>query len=282
MVILNMGKSQSMLSYKYYIRPQAHHLYGKFTSKSKHQENVQRILRILALEGPMTTWEMAKVRFVTNNDKVRTKEKEYRRLLVGRTDRGVRSNGILDLNLVLVDSKTTKRNPGNKYRLSLYGILYCLDVMDFNEKEIDRIAKNYEVILPLVFGNWGLLKSTIGEHVYNISLLGKGLLFDNLHIIKIENTEFYELISYFNIKSNTRTESFNEEKIGELISLWFFITLLYFPNLKRKMKNKDTQKYLRKVLKKNGELNEWFSSFIKEAKTFYKQRSKIVNEISIV
>ena len=277
-----MEKSQSMLSYKYYIRPQAHHLYGKFTSKSKHHENVQRILRVLALEGPMTTWEMAKLKFATNNDKVRTKEKEYRRLLVGRTDRGVHSNGILDLNLVLVDSKTAKRNPGNKYRLSLYGILYCLDVMDFNEKEIDRIAKNYEVILPLVFGNWDLLKSTIGEHVYNISLLGKGLLFDNPNIIKIENTEFYELISYFNIKSNALTESFNEEKIGELISLWFFITLLYFPNLKRKTKNKDIRKYLIKVLKKNNELNEWFLDFIKEAKIFYKQRSKIVNEISIV
>ena len=277
-----MEKSQSMLSYKYYIRPQAHHLYGKFASKSKHHENVQRILRVLALEGPMTTWEMAKLKFATSNDKVRTKEKEYRRLLIGRTDRGVHSNGILDLNLVLVDSKTAKRNPGNKYRLSLYGILYCLDVMNFNEKEIDRIAKNYEVILPLVFGNWDLLKSTIGEHVYNISLLGKGLLFDNPNIIKIENTEFYELISYFNIKSNALTESFNEEKIGELISLWFFITLLYFPNLKRKTRNKDIRKYLIKVLKKNNELNEWFLDFIKEAKIFYKQRSKIVNEISIV
>ena len=277
-----MDKSQSMLSYKYYIRPQSHHLYGKFASKSKHHENVQRILRVLALEGPMTTWEMAKLKFATSNDKVRTKEKEYRRLLIGRTDRGVHSNGILDLNLVLVDSKTAKRNPGNKYRLSLYGILYCLDVMDFNEKEIDRIAKNYEVILPLVFGNWDLLKSTIGEHVYNISLLGKGLLFDNPNIIKIENTEFYELISYFNIKSNALTESFNEEKIGELISLWFFITLLYFPNLKRKTRNKDIRKYLIKVLKKNNELNEWFLDFIKEAKIFYKQRSKIVNEISIV
>ena len=282
MVILNLDKSQSILSYKYYIRPQSHHLYGKFASKSKHRENVQKILRVLALEGPMTTWEMAKVRFTTNNDKVRTKEKEYRRLLLGRTDRGVHSNGILDLNLVLVDSKTAKRNPGNKYRLSLYGILYCLDVMDFNEKEIDRIAKNYEVILPLVFGNWDLLKSTIGEHVYNISLLGKGLLFDNPNIIKIENVKFYELISYFNIKSNALTESFNEEKIGELISLWFFITLLYFPNLKRKTKNQDTQKYLRKILKKNNELNEWFSDFIEEVKTFYKQRLKIVNEISIV
>jgi len=282
MVILNIDKSQSMLSYKYYIRPQAHYLYGKSTSKSKYHQNVQIILRILALEGPMTTWEMAKVRYTTNTDKVRTKEKEYRRLLVGRTDRGIHSKGILDLGLVLVDSKTAKRNPGNKYRLSLYGILYCLDVMNFNEKEIDRIAKNYEVILPLIFGNWDLLKSTIGEHVYNISLLGKGLLFDNPHTIKIENIEFYELISYFNIKSNTLTESFNEEKIGELISLWFFITLLYFPNLKRKIKNKDTQKYLRKILKNNKELNEWFSSFIKEAKIFYKQRLKIVNDISIV
>lgn len=281
MVILNDGKCPSLLSYKYHIRPNAHKLYGTLALKSKHSQNIQKIIRMLALEGPLTTWDMAKIRFANDISKMRTKEKEYRRLLIGRTDRGRHSEGIIDLNIILIDSKSTNRNPGNIYRLSLFGILYCLDEMNFSEKEIDKLAKNYEVVLPLIFGKWDFLKSMIGNNVYNISLLGKGLLFDNPNIIKIENDEFYELISYFSIKSNNITESFNEQKIGNLISLWFYVTLLYFPNLINQ-KNKNGKKYLKKIFKKDLELQKWFLDFIKEARMFYKQRSEILESISIV
>jgi hypothetical protein len=278
MVILYDGKMPNLLSYKYYIRPTAHQLYGKESSKSKHHQNVHKIIKMLALEGPLTTWDMAKIRFATDNEKIRSKEKEYRRLLIGRTDRGKFSSGIIDLNLVLIDSKSTKRNPGNKYRLSLYGILYCLGQMDFSEDEIDKIAKKYAVILPLVFGKWEFLKSNLGKYVYNISLLGKGLLFDNLNIISIKKDEFYELISFFGIKANTLTESFNERKIGELIALWFYITMLYLPNLIEDKNNK----ILYKILRKDQELQKWFSDFIAEANNFYRQRSKMLENISIV
>jgi len=281
MVTLNDGKSPSLLSYKYYIRPNAHRLYGTLASKSKHGQNVQKIIRMLALEGPLTTWDMAKIRFANDISKMRTKEKEYRRLLVGRTDRGKHSDGIMDLNIVLIDSKSTKRNSGNIYRLSIFGILYCLDEMNFSEKEIDKMAKNYEIILPLIFGKWDFLKSMIGNNIYNITLLGKGLLFDNPNIISIKHGEFYELISYFGIKSNIIAESFNEQKIGNLISLWFYITLLYFPNLMNQ-KNKNSQKYLKKILKSDPVVKKWFLDFIIEAQMFYKKRSKILDCISIV
>jgi hypothetical protein len=237
---------------------------------------------MLALNGPLTTWEMAKIRFATDNEKIRSKEKEYRRLLIGRTDRGKYSSGMVDLNLVLIDSKSTKRNPGNKYRLSLFGILYCLDQINFSENEIDRMAKNYEVILPLVFGKWEFLKLILGKDVYNLSLLGKGLLFDNLNIISIKKDEFYELISFFGIKCNALTELFNERKVGELISLWFYITLLYLPNLVAYKKSKKNEKILYKILKKDQELHKWFSNFIREASNFYIQRSKMLEGISIV
>jgi len=282
MVILYNGKMPSLMSYKYHIRPTAHQLYGIGLPKSKHQKNIHRIFRMLALKGPLTTWDMAKIRFATDSEKIRSKEKEYRRLLIGRTDRGKYSSGIIDLNLVLVDSKSTKRNPGNIYRLTLFGILYCLDQMNFNENEIDMMAKNYKIILPLVFGKWEFLKSVLGKTVYNISLLGKGLLFDNLNIISIKKDEFYELISFFGIKSNALTGTFNEKKIGELISLWFYVTLLYFPNLVTDKKSKKHEKLLYKVLKKDHELHNWFSDFITEANEFYRQRSKRLGSISII
>ncbi len=122
MVILNDERFPSLLSYKYYICPNAKKSHGSLASKSKHSQNIQKIIKMLALEGPLTTWDMAKIRFPNDIDRIRTKEKEYRRLLIGRTDRGKHSDGVIDLNIVLINSRSTKRNPGNVYRLSLYGI----------------------------------------------------------------------------------------------------------------------------------------------------------------
>ena len=264
----------SLSSYKYFIRPRANQLYGnsKTNPKTKHQTNVQKLLKIFALKGPMTTWEIAKVKFPDDDLMVRSKEKEFRRLLLGRVDRGKRNEGILDLKLIVVDSISQKRNPGKKYRLSLYGVLFCLDSMNLSNKEIDTMAENYKFLLPKVFGNWEFLKSKIDHNVYNIVLLGKGMLFDNPNTIKILNPEFYDLISYFNIKASI-SESLTEEKIGELISYWFFTSLLYFPNILQPQKNKKEGKnYLISILKKNKELNSWVSNYVEEARNYYKHR----------
>ncbi|WKT57883.1 hypothetical protein QVH35_11435 [Candidatus Nitrosotenuis chungbukensis] len=52
---------------------------------------MQKMLEILALHGPLTTWGMAKVVLHDEKSGIRTKEKEYRRLLKGRKDRGKHS-----------------------------------------------------------------------------------------------------------------------------------------------------------------------------------------------
>ena len=277
MVYFSEKRMPNLTSYKYYIRPMANNRFGN-DKNSKHAKNIQNILKILALEGPMTTWEMAKSEFVKEPSKIRSKEKEFRRLFVGRIDRGKFSEGILDLNLVLVDEISTKRNPGKRYRLSIYGILFCLDILDLKKREIDKIASNYSKLLPLTFGRWNFLKSIIGDNVYNISLLGKGFLFDNPNIVKINDSEFYELISFFGIKSNNISGSLNEQKIGELVSLWFFLTLLYFPKLVEK---KNIQ-LLKKITRKDKEIHDRIKKFILEAESFYKLRTKVMKDISVI
>jgi hypothetical protein len=281
MVNISDERIPNLLSYKYFIRKSASKRYGNIQSKSKHHKNVQNILKILALYGPMTTWEMAQVKFATDNHKIRTKEKEYRRLLVGRTDRGKHSEGILDLNLILIDSKSTKRNPGNRYRLSLFGILFSLDVLDLSNAEIDQMAKNYEVILPKIFGKWDYLKKITGENAYNLKLLGKGLLFDNPNIIDVKNSKFFELISYFNIKSNSLSQSMNEEIMGDMISYWYFITLLYLPDLQAKRKSEKTKGMLNHVLSNDKNLQSWFMSFLSEAQKFYNERAQTLQKILV-
>jgi hypothetical protein len=132
-----------------------------------------------------------------------------------------------------------------------------------------------------VFGKWNFLKSQIGANVYNLSLLGKGLLFDNPNLVKITNPKFYELISYFGIKSNRISGSLTEKTLGDLVSLWFYITLLYLPFLVEKRKTGNHDKYLNRILQKDSMLNAWFDDFIKEAQNFYAERTKILEGISI-
>ena len=78
------------------------------------------------MNGSLTTWNMAQIKFAGDLSRTKTKEKEYRRLLVGRIDRGKSSDGILQIGLAMKDGKSYKRYPGNKYGLTLHGVLYCL------------------------------------------------------------------------------------------------------------------------------------------------------------
>ena len=125
----------NLQNYRLYLRPNAHAHYGFPNTKksvlSKHQLNVQRLLKIMSTNESMTTWDLAKISIPNEITKLREREKIYRRLLVGRKDKGKHSDGILDLGLVIKDGKSLKTGIADKYRLSLYGVLYCIDVLDF-------------------------------------------------------------------------------------------------------------------------------------------------------
>ena len=85
----------NLQDYKFRIRPTAHRLFGDSSQikKTKHQENVQHLLKILMSIGTGTTWDIAKVMVLNDMSKIRTREKNYRRLLIGRVDRGKRRAG---------------------------------------------------------------------------------------------------------------------------------------------------------------------------------------------
>ena len=263
-------------SYKFYTRPVAHKLYGSVylqtDSLLKHKKNVQQILEILALNGSLTTWDMAKIKFAGDLSRTKTKEKEYRRLLVGRTDRGKSSSGILDVGLITKDGKSYKRYPGDKYRLTLHGILYCLDVLNLTENQIDTMASNYVNILPKVFGKWNYLKSIIKEDVYKLQILSKGLLLNNLDIALRINPPMYELMSYLTVKYKKNFEYIEEEDLANQISLWFYTNLLYGSvDISRKTHTSNTKK-LQKIFHGDKDLQKWYLAFFEESKLYYKKR----------
>ena len=270
------GTFGNLYSYKNYMRLTARKLYGNVSYKKKkipkHQENIQRMLHILAIHGPLTTWGMAKEELFGETSKVRTREKQYRKFLLGREDRGKHSAGILEIGLVVTEGKRKLKAPANVYRLSLHGILYCLDVLDLTNREIDMMAKNYEKILPWVFGKWNYLKHAIGNDVYRIKLLAKGLFLDNIHTSKISKIPVYEILTYLSIKYLDNFEHIEEKDLAEQISCWYYTQLLiprFSPKKNSAVRYEDWYKL---ITKGDSELKNWYRSFLSEVEEFYKNR----------
>lgn len=260
-------------SYKFYIKPTANEWYRIRGNKkiTIHQKNIEKILRILLENGSVSTWEMAKIVFPNNLSKIRTREKEYRRLFNGRTDRGKYHPGIIDLGLIIPERKNYRNNQNTTYRLSPHGILYCLDFLELSNNEIDRLAKNYEKILPQIFEKWDELKKIFHEDVYKLRILSKGILIDNIELDNHSGISIYELMSYLNIKYKKNYDYITEFDLSEQISYWFYIFLLY------DKKKSNNIKKIKIIFKHDKNTREWFFKFLKEAEDYYRSRINNLN-----
>jgi len=274
----------NLQAYKFHIRPTAQRLFGNFSQikKTKHQQNVQQLLRILMLSGTGTTWDLAKVMILNDISKVRTREKNYRRLLLGRVDRGKSSEGILQLGLVVKDGKSFKRAPADRYRLSLHGILYCLDILKPTNNEMDILSLKYSHILPNVFGKWNYLKPIIGKDLYNLKILAQGMLLDDQKSAEFSSFPFHELMLFLTTKYSKNLSSISEHDLADQISFWFFTSLLYNPRLHLdKRKRTLGVKKLMRIFQDDEELAKWYMSFFNETKAFYKEGLQILNLTTI-
>ena len=266
----------NLYAYKMYTRPTAQRLFGSYSFRkragTKHHENVQRMLEILALNGTLTTWGMAKTQ-LDDSSGIRTKEKEYRRLLVGRMARGKHTIGLLESGLVVKDGKSYVKAPADQYRLSLHGILYCLDVLDLSDKQIDTMAQKYANILPMVFGKWNYLKENVGNEVYRLKNLAGGLFMDNIQIAKISNFPVYELMTYLNVKYQNNFEKIEEEDLANQISYWFYTNLLIPTKFRATVKASSLEvKQWKKIIQNDSQIKDWYYGFVNEAIKFYNSR----------
>ena len=274
----------NLQAYKFHIRPTAQRHFGDFSQikKTKYQQNVQHLLRILMLNGTGTTWDMAKVMDPNDISKLRTREKNYRRLLIGRVDRGKSSEGILQLGLVVKDGKSFKRAPADQYRLSLHGILYSLDVLRLTNYEIDILSSKYAHILPKIFGKWDYLKSIIGKDVYNLKILAKGMLLDDQKSAEFSSFPFHELMLFLFIKYSKNIEHISEHDFADQISFWFYTSLLYNPKqyLDKRKRTLGVKKLMR-IFQEDEKIAKWYMSFFNETKAFYKEGLQILNLTTI-
>jgi len=269
----------NLQSYKMYVLPKAKQLFGSYSFRRKitikHHSNVQKMLEILALNGPLTTWGMAKIALHNDTVSIRTREKEYRRLLKGRKDREKYSPGILDVGLVLVDGKNYDRAPADVYRLSVHGLLYCLDVLEMTNKEIDTMAEHYSDVLPWIFGKWEFLKSVIGSDVYRLKTLAGGIYLDNIQVTKLSKFPVFELLTYLSIKNQEHFELIEEKILSEQLSCWFY-THLFLPS---SSKSKTVESLKLKKIFEDNEIKKWYFKFVKESIKFYDDRFALIKTL---
>ena len=278
----------NLQAYKTYIMPNIYQIlfqnnYKKIP-KNKHAENILYLLEILLRHGVCTTWQIAKNNSKDNMEKLRTKEKEYRRLIIGRNDKKRHNIGLLELGLVVQDGFNFNRAPAAQYRLSLHGILCCIDILDLDDAEIDKIASNYSDILPKIFGKWEFLRSIIGKDIYKIQILAKGIILDSL--IPLQESDFVlsEIMSFVHIKYKHKLESIDETDLAEQISFWFYTNLLYHPkkNKQRKLDQKELfHTKLAKVLSKDTNLKKWYNSFLIEIKNYHKTQYRTIRRFKV-
>ena len=271
----------NLMAYKLYVLPAAKKMYGGSRPRIKHHQNVRQLLYVLAVSGTSTTWQMTKRRFPNDNARVREKEKEYRRLLIGRTDRGRHSSGVMEFGLVVKDGRVMRHPVSDMYRLSLHGVLYCMNALGLSNGEIDTIARNYSKVLPKVFGRWEYLKSFIGDDVYKIRILAKGLLLDNPTIVRKPDNPLYELMSYIHVKYHRHFESIAESDLAEQISLWFYTRLLHEPHTARARPGGGAKRLIR-ILDADQCLKRWYLEFARESYLYYNDRASIIKNSGLI
>lgn len=266
----------NLASYRTYTGPVARELYGYAgIRRSKHQKNICSLLHILFMHGKCTTWEMAQTH-MRGVPAIREQEKSYRRLLVGRTDRSKRSSGLMETGLVVRTKYTReyadsaphpkKGRPYYEYRLSLHGILYCIEALEPDNAEIDVMAIQYAGLLPMVFGRWRQIRSVLGADTYGLRILASSIFLDGT-----DTSPLYELMSYIHTKYQKNFESISEEDLAEQISYWFYTHLLHTNPGK-----------LKRVMRRDAQLGSWYNNFVGEARQYYLQRAQHIRNVDIL
>ena len=272
----------NLMSYKHYVRPAACRMYGGSSgAKTSHQENVQRILKILFLNGACTTWEIAKISLRTSDaGLIRAKEKQYRRLFLGRYDTKRRFAGLLDLGLVV---REKGKNAYSRYRLSLHGVLYCMDALRPSDDETDSMAALYAGVLPKIFGRWADLKSILGDEAYKpLRILSRGLLLDSPRMVEAAVTDrkripLYEIMAFMHVRYSRNYESIREPDLAEQISYWFYTFLLYAdPGGAHAGKTGSRAEKTKEMLDADEESHGWYAAFLRRAADHYAERLRVM------
>jgi len=221
-----------------------------------HKENVVTILRYIALNGESSIREIA-INCITHVSFL-TSDRMVRRLFNGRKDRDKRSPGLIQDGLI--------KEIDNSVSLSFFGLLYAIKLCNFTPRNLNKIAKNYEKMLPYVFGkNEILSKNKISLKPLEIIADGNP---DRLELSMHVPIPYQELYNYLNTQIPRKAVS--EALFRNYVSLWFYTHLLWDYTIIKKMNRK-----WKKIILIDNEIKMWYGNFLSGAMEFYVNRFEI-------
>ena len=235
----------------------------KIQRHTKHADNVRKVLLFLALHEPATTWDLRKACFTEYADD-KQGESVARRLLVGRTDREKKTDGLVDLGVVS-PTKQNDQRASTHYDLTLYGMLYAIAICDFTDQELYKAAKRHHCMIPYIFDKADYLES---KHV-SLQLLK---VITSKEIVKFNDTmtavPYHHLVNYL-IISYPAPKMF-VDKFVHFIAYWFYTYLM----LKLSDKNHVISKKWKRIVKDDSDIWDLYGSFLDEALSYYEKQNK--------
>ena len=202
----------------------------KLNRSKKHNENVNRIIKILALNGVSTTYDIAKQMYPSNQ--LAMGDNVIRRIITGRKDKHETSLG----------KKTEKKSLGiqsfhilkevggssMKYFLTEYGMLYAIKSINFSSKDFAKITKNNKNLFPLIFGKYDYLsKNKIC--ISFLKRIASNTMLDLQTVYDAPNP-YHDIMTHLVAQNSYHL---NLDKFRSFVQLWFFTELMWFLDKER-------------------------------------------------
>jgi hypothetical protein len=150
---------------------------GRLLFKGKYASNNRFILRTLALRGPLTIWELAKIKLGegATSGEIRSEASIIFRRIKGSRSREGRYPGLEELGYVQqVSTRASKGVEVPLYNLTFEGLLTILQHEEDLWNQIDRIVEAQKDLLPEYFELWGTFKRNRVEDIA-VKLLRKAV-----------------------------------------------------------------------------------------------------------
>lgn len=240
----------------------------------KHRENISKIIRYLAINGPSTFWQISKNIF---SDSIKTSDKNIWRIIHGRKDEHKNKHGVKTKNFspglkpleIIYNIKSKKK----EYALTSYGMLYAIKTNNFSSKDFTKIAQNNKDLFPLIFGKYDYLSKN-HIHISFLNRIANGIILDLPSVYGASNP-YHDMMSCLIAQNSYH----GPNQFRSFVQLWFFIELMWFLDKER---NGDLKKWL-KIIRNDPDIySECFNLFLQVSELIesrYRQLNKIFDSI---
>jgi len=218
-------------------------------------------MKVLAENGPCTARDIAEKDGLSNKgSRLKTRQDEYNRIINGV---GEKIQGLIKKDLITEQDKVSTSKPTRRYKLTLFGIFYTIHLFEtkmpiiHQDKELEqsyndihgsdnlksillqKIVKNYDEYLPLIFGKWDYLRPTV-----------RSLL--NILISFAHYSEFPLSNALFNTRAITISGWNSKNVDSDEISMWFYASLA----------NNLPPNVFRRLVVQEKEIKKWYENLI--------------------